>query len=175
MRSNACRQSGNDGLKDHIQPILATTLSPARRKAATAIRWLSVPLAAFVAVAPVYLLRSEYRRDADKIATPATVLDARVVSTSRVTTEWEVYVRYPVGGVSTENSVRVWSRNDLDPGDRITLLVDPATGDAEDDARTMSWVMAISGWIVAAFLWLAGFREMGAMLRRDRESRENSR
>jgi hypothetical protein len=138
-----------------------------------AIRWLSLPLAAFVVIAPTWALHSEYLRAERLIPTSATVLDARVASTSRVTTEWEVYVRYPVRGQSTENSVRVWTPFDVDKGDTITLLVDPATGDAEDDVRGMSWIMAIAGLIIAAFFVLAGFWQMGVMLRRDRESRED--
>jgi hypothetical protein len=144
-------------------------LSATRRRSAIAIRWLSLPLAAFVAIAPLWSLRSEYQRSKHLIPTIATVLDARAVSASRVTTEWEAYVRYPVRGQSTENSVRVWTHFDLDKGDAITLLVDPDTGDAEDDTRSMGWIMVIAGLIVGAFFLLIGFRQMGVMLRRDRE------
>lgn len=136
------------------------------------MRWLSLPMAASIAIASLWLLRSEYRRTEYLIPTTATVLEARVVSASRVTTEWEAYLRYPVRGGSVDNTVRVWTPFDLDQGDTITVLVDPKTGDAEDDLRPMSWVMAICGLLAAAFMVLAGFGLMGAMLRRDRESRE---
>ena len=107
------------------------------------------------------------------IPTSATVLDARVVDASRITSEWDVYVRYPVHGKAVENSVRVWTSVDLHQGDTIRLLVDPATSDAEDDNRTLGWVMAGCGLIVAAFLLLVGFVLIGAMLRRDRQSRQD--
>jgi hypothetical protein len=140
---------------------------------AIVIRWLSLPLAAFVAIAPIWLLTSEYQRAAKKIPTVATILDARVVNAARIMTEWEIYARYPVRGANTENSVHVWASSDLHAGDTVTLLVDPTTGDAEYDTRGMSWLMAVSGMIVATFFVLVGFGKMGAMLKRDRESRRN--
>jgi hypothetical protein len=156
----------------NVHPSSASRLSAARRRTALAIRWLSIPLAAVVVIAPLWSLRWEYQRSADLIPTTATVLDARVTNAARVSSEWEIYARYPVRGKPVENSVRVWSNFDLDKGDTITLLVDPATGDAEYDARGMAWLIAAFGAILAAFFVLAGFRAMGAMLRRDRRLRE---
>jgi hypothetical protein len=164
---------GSDRLKDEPNPTSGLKLSTTRRRAAIAIRWMSIPLAVFVAIAPLWSLRSEYRRTANMIPTSATVLDARVVDASRITSEWDVYVRYPLHGKTVENSVRVWTRADLHQGDTIRLLVDPATSDAEDDNRRLGWAMACCGLIVAAFLLLVGFVLLGAMLRRDRQSRQD--
>jgi hypothetical protein len=130
-------------------------------------------MAAFVAIAPMRSLRSEYQRTEDMIPTRATVLDARVVNAARVSSEFEVYVRYPVRDESVENTVRVWSNFQLDKGDTITLLVDPETGDAEDDMRAIGLLLVVFGLIVAAFFVLVGFGQMGTMLRRDRESRQD--
>lgn len=149
-----------------------STLSPARRRAAFAIRWLALPLAAFAALAPLWVLRSEYRRTAHLIPTPATVLEARVVSASRGGSEWDAYVRYRVSSGSTERPVRVWTHfTGLHAGDTITLLVDPTSSHAEDDTRAMAWVLAASGMAVAAFMVAVGYRQLGAMLERDRSGR----
>lgn len=153
-------------------PASETRLSTTRRRSATAIRWVSLPLAVVIAIAPLGLLRSQYQRAEHLVPTIATVIDARVVSTSRVTTEWDAHVRYPVHGQRTENSVRIWTSIGLDAGETVTLLVDPATGDAEDDLRPMSWLMAALGLLAAAFFLLAGFRGMGAMLKQDRQLRQ---
>jgi hypothetical protein len=150
---------------------MGSTLSAARRRTAVVIRWLSIPLATFAAIAPLWSLQSEYRRTEQMLATPATVLDAHVVNASRISSEFEVYVRYPVHGENVENSVRVWSSFGVDKGDTITLLVDPATGAAQDDLRTTSWLLAAFGLAAAAFLLLAGFWQLGVMLRRDRQRR----
>jgi hypothetical protein len=161
-------------LNDQPQPTSRSRLSATRRRTAIAIRWLSLPLAAFVTIAPLWSLRTDYQRAEHMILTPATVLDARVESAARTTTEWEAYVRYSVHGESVENSVTVWTPFDLDKGDTIKLLVDPVTGDAEDDVRVSSWLMVICGLIAAAFFVLVGFWQMGVMLRRDRESRQDT-
>lgn len=143
---------------------------------AITLRWISIPLAACVAIASLWSLRSELHRTADRIPTSATVLDARVVNASRVMSEWEAYVRYRVRKSGrdeiVENSVRIWTSFNLHNGDTIELLVDPATGDAEDDERAMSWLAAAGGLIAAAFLLLVGFGLIGRMLRRDRLSRD---
>jgi len=142
-----------------------TRMSPGRRRMAIAIRWLSLPLAAALVLASTWSLRAEYQRTAHLLPTAATVIEARVVSTSRVTTEWDVYVRYPVRGQSVENSVRVWTPFDLDRGDTITLLVDPDTGHAQDDLRGMAWLLAIVGLLSALFMVLVGFVQTGKLLK----------
>jgi hypothetical protein len=133
---------------------------------AIALRWLSLPFAACVAIASIWSLWSEYRRTEHLIPTTATVIEARVLNTSRVTTEWDAYVRYRLDDRDVENSVRVWTPFDLDQGDTIGLLVDPASGEAQDDLLAMSWAMAIAGVLAALFMVLVGFRLTGAMLRR---------
>jgi uncharacterized protein DUF3592 len=152
---------------DRIPQQSANRLPSGRRTLAVAIRWLSLPLAVLIAVASICSLRSEYLRIDKLIPTKAIVIDARVVSTSRVTTEWEAYVRYPVRGKDVENSVRVWALFELHNGDAITLLVDPATSDAQDDLRAWSWAMAGIGLLAALFMVAAGFIGMGRMLQRD--------
>lgn len=131
------------------------------------MRWLSLPFAACVAAASIWLTWSEYHRTEHLVPTPALVLESRVVSSSRVTTEWEAFVRYRTGGRTIENSVRVWTPFDLDRNDSIVLLVDPVTGDAQDDLRTMSWLMTIAGLLAALFMVLVGFRQAGVLLRRN--------
>ncbi len=160
-------------MNDRAHPAADQRLPATRRRMAIALRWLSIPLAMFVAIAPLWSLRSEYRRTANMTATSATVLDARVVNASRITSEWEVYVRYRARGRTVENPVRIWTGADLHEGDTVSLLVDPATGDAEDDHRAMGWAMAACGALVAVFFLLVGFRAMGAMLRRDRQWRKD--
>jgi len=144
----------------------SSELTPGRRKMAIAIRWLSLPFAACVAIASVWSFWHEYRRTEHLMPTTATVIEARVLSTSRVTTEWDAYVRYRIAGRDVENSVRVWTPFDLDEGDTVGLLVDPGSGDARDDLRAMSCAMAIAGLLAALFMVLVGFRLTGAMLRR---------
>jgi hypothetical protein len=176
-RARLVAQAQKPGLRskdDILRQDAPIPLSATRRRTATAIRWLSIPLAAFAAIAPLWSAYSEYRRTEGMVPTTATVLDAHVVSAARVMSEWEAYVRYPVRGAGTENSVRVWTSFDLHQGDTITLLVDPATGDAKDDKRAMSWLLAAVGLIVAAFMLRVGFGLLGAMLRSDRRSRQDA-
>ena len=133
---------------------------------AVAIRWLSLPFAACLALASGWSLWSEHRRTGHLVPTAAEVIEARVQSTSRVATEWDAYVRYPTGDRVVENSVRIWTPFDLDKGDTVRLLVDPVSGDAQGDVRAMSWVIAIAGILAVLFMVLVGFRQTGAMLRR---------
>jgi len=162
---------GGDAVIDRIPDQSSNRLPTGRRTLAVAIRWLSLPLAVLIAVASIYSLRSEYLRTDKLIPTQATVIEARVISASRVTTEWEAYVRYPVRGMDVENSVRVWALFALHKGDTITLLADPATSDAQDDLRAWSWAQAGIGLLAALFMVAAGFVGVGRMLGRDDQAR----
>ena len=146
-------------------------LPPGRRRMAIVLRWTSLPLALFVAVAPLWSLRTEAQRTAQMIRTDATVVSARLVDASRAGSEWDVEARYPARGTTVERSVEVWTFADLQPGSTVVLLVDPATGDAIDDHRVMGWIMAGFGLLLAAFFVLAAFRGTGILLRRDRAAR----
>ena len=156
---------------DRIPAQSTNPLPTGRRALAVATRWLSLPLAVLIALASICSLRSEYQRIDKLLPTAATVIEARVISTSRVTAEWEAYVRYPVRDRDVENSVRVWTLFELHKGDTITLLVDPATSDAQDDLRAWSWAMTGIGLLAALFMVAAGFIGVGRMLRRDDQAR----
>jgi len=132
------------------------------------IRWLSLPLAAVAIAAPLASLHSVYDHYAGKVLELAEVLESRVArARSRGSgATYDLYVRYRWAGRPVENNVRVTSFRSIHRRDHVRLLIDPRTGDAEDDLRSESWIMVGWGALAATFFVIVGFVAMGRALRR---------
>jgi hypothetical protein len=144
-------------------------LSPARRKVARVIRWLSLPLAAFVIAVPVMSMQALYREYAGKTLISADIVESELTrSGSRgMGAQYELYVRYKFGDHIVRNHLRVLVSSFSSPraGGKIDLFVDPKTGGIQDDARSAAWFGVILGAVGGGLLILVGFVATGKMLR----------
>lgn len=146
-------------------------LSPVRRGMATMLRWIALPMAAFCLLAPLSVFWFLQREEARLVPADATVLEARVVNASKIGSQYDLWIRYPLRGKSVEGPVSAWSTLGIAKGDTVHVFIDPGNGEARDDPQALAWIVLGFGIAAAVFLVLAGFFGMGAMLRRDREAR----
>src|SRR5437764_12636552 len=84
-------------------------LSTLRRRMASAIRWIALPLAAFCVLAPLSVIAFLHREQAGLERADALVLGARVVDASRIGSQYEIRVRYRAGGRTVEGPLRAGS------------------------------------------------------------------
>ena len=146
-------------------------LSRTRRTSATVVRWIALPMAVLCLLMPVSVLWFLHHAQADLVRADATVLESRVVNASKIGSEYDLWIRYPVRGQSVEGPLRAWSTWGIDKGDTVHIFIDPANGEAKDDPQALAWIVSVFCGAAAVFFVVAGFFGMGAMLRRDREAR----
>jgi hypothetical protein len=144
-------------------------LTAARRRVVLVLHWISLPLAAVCVGGPLWSVASEYHRYDGKQLTEATVLSERVsIPRSRGTQAgYDVEVRYQFGRQEKTDSLLVMSYRLLKPGDKVNVYVDPKTGAATSDDRTLDWEMVAWGGLAAVFFLLVGFRYSGRALATD--------
>ena len=141
-----------------------------RKKILIAIRWFSIPLAAFVAIAPVRSAIGMADRYSGKVQTVAVILESelRRAGTRGSGAEYDLYIRYPIeNGRIVESNIRVMGDifRSLRPGKKLTVFVDPKTHQAEDDLRLDSYFWSGLGALGAVVLFLLGFVATGRVLR----------
>jgi hypothetical protein len=143
-------------------------ISSARRQAIQVVRWISLPLAVFCLVGPLWALASDYRYYAGMIPTDARVISAtlRAAGAKDIGALYDSYVQYTVAGHIAHDNVTVSvSFRRLSAGDTIRLFVDPKTGRAEDSTLPESWLFLAIGTLTSVFFVMVGFRYSGAVLR----------
>ena len=134
------------------------------------IRWLSLPMAAFVVIAPAWSAYDMAERYSRMVHTGAYIIESKLwrAGSRGLGVEWDLYVRYPIeGGRQVESNLRVRlnSFRDPRPGQKISVFVDPKSHRAEDDLRLESYCFAGLGLLGGALVYGVGFYATGKVLR----------
>jgi uncharacterized protein DUF3592 len=151
-------------------PLVAPpALSPARKTTLRILRWLSLPLAAFVVAGAAWTTVKVYQQYSGKVLTQARIIDSTLTRAGKrgLGTEYNLYVEYRVGNRAVHNNIRVMvnSFRSMRPGNTIELFVDPETGQAQQDVRLAAWFGLLLAAAGATILVLICFVAAGRMLR----------
>ena len=141
-----------------------------RRTKLIAIHWLSIPMAAFVIIAPVRSAVDLAGRYSRMFHTDALILESNLTRAGSrgIGAQFELYVRYPVeDGRKVESTLTVMGDTfrSLRPETKIGVFVDPKTHRAEDDLRLDSYFMIGMGAAGGLLLFFVGFYATGRVLR----------
>lgn len=135
--------------------------SPARLRAIRIVRWLSLPLAAFILVVPTREVYKEWALRKGSARFPATIIEVTSNNSSHTRLpvyQYDLWVSYLP---DERANVRVISHRQLHPKDSIRLLRNPGSGRLEVDPFPESWwivggVVAVGALFVISIFFLAG-------------------
>lgn len=160
-------------MPDSDRRATSALLPPGRRKLATVLRWVSLPLAAACLLGPLWLFWYVHQQDAGMVPVAAVVVESDHVGAGRrFGFLYELRVSFTVNGHDHERRMEAWSIRGIDVGDPIQILVDPATAEIDDESTLPLWIVAVFGVLAALFFVTVTFVGTGRLLRMDRQSRD---